>query len=224
MIILLHNDVGKYTQSKPQKCWHSIRQVARRLKCELNVGEVTLANLSGVIDQIKNFTTESNALTSRQVYQEIGDLAGFFNGYQLDRVGGLDEKMALPEDSDAEGCEETVKEGLSENYEEETSSAGDYIPEIIDTSSDDASLPANVLPTAYNVEGYLLEDKFCNITMNKIHKLFLASTFHMSAVERNQLTGRRVQYSTPRQFKEACTRNFLVCWDHCYWSFCYHDY
>ena len=144
LIILLHNDVGKYTKSKPQKCWHSIRQVARRLKCELNIDEVTRANLPGVVDQIKNFTTESNALTSRQVYQEFGDLAGFFNGYQLDRVGGLDEKMALPEDSDAEGCEETVKEGLSENYEEETSSAGDDIPGIIDTSSDDAILPANV--------------------------------------------------------------------------------
>ena len=127
--------------------------------------------------------------------------------------------MALPEDSDAEGCEETVKEGFPENYEEEISYAVVDTPEIIDTSSDDAILPANVLPTAYHVEGYLLEDKFCNITMNKIYKLFLASTFHMSDVERNQLTGRRVQYSTPRGFREACTRNFLVCWDHCVWSF-----
>ena len=112
MDILLHDDVGKYasneTKEAPQLCWHSIRNVARCLKCELNVGEVTSSNVRDAADKIKNFMAERDALTSPQVLQEIGDISDFFAAHQLDKVGGLGEKLALPEDSDAEGCEETV--------------------------------------------------------------------------------------------------------------------
>ena len=41
-----------------------------------------------------------------------------------------------------------------------------------------------------DVDGDLLADKFCNITMTKMKKLFLAATWFMNDAERDELLDR----------------------------------
>ena len=117
--------------------------------------------------------------------------------------------MALPEDGDAEGCEETVKEGLPENYEAEIRYAVVDTPEVVDTSWDDVMLPPNALPSVCRVDGDLLADKFCNISMTKMNKLFLAATWFMPDAEREELQG-LCEYSSYQFSSEITTSAGIV--------------
>ena len=69
-----------------------------------------------------------------------------------------------------------------------------------------------------DVDGDLLADKFCNITMTKMNKLFLAATWFMVDAEKDELLG-RPKYSSYQDWMETCAPTFPICWEHCVWSF-----
>ena len=102
--------------------------------------------------------------------------------------------------------------------EAETTYAEVVSPEIVDTSLDDVILPPNALPTVCNVDGDLLADKFCNISMTKMSKLFLTATWFMVDAEKDELLG-RPKYSSYQDWMETCAPTFPICWEHCVWSF-----
>ena len=204
LIILLHKTVGLHKsyekKAEPQLFWHSIREVARRLGCEFDVGEVTSSNVRRKAQRIKEFTEERIVLTSPQVFDAIGDLTAFFNKYQLRIVGPLGDNLVHSQDSDSDACEETAKEGPPENHEAEDSDS--------DACEDEGErrtiLPFNSAPMSYQIDAYLLEDRFCNISMTRMNKLFLAATWAMGADRRRNLL--------------KSTHNFRLCLDQCVWG------